>query len=173
MLKVKKLDPRAIAPTVVNPGEDLAFDLYALENVTLSPGEPTLVRTGIAAVYEKYDRYNSVQFSQYGLLIRDRSSMAKKGIMTSGGVIDSGYRGEIMVVMTNLNLRVVRAAAYGIANVFGSMTDLYLTQPLYEIKAGDKIAQMIPIPVLTGEVREVQELPPAKRGDAGFGSTGR
>lgn len=140
-LLVKKLDERAKLPTVANPGEDLAYDLYALETVALySLGMPTKVRTGIAVacttVYAPY---------RYGLLIRDRSSMAAKGTFTHGGVIDAGYRGEIQVLMTG--------------NVI--------------IQAGDKIAQMIPIPVSTGEIIESNNLPVSDRGEKGFGSSGK
>lgn len=140
MLKVKKLDERAIVPTVSNPGEDLGYDLYALENTFISQGTPTKVRTGIAAHYEGH-----------GLLIRDRSSMASKGIVVSGGVVDAGYRGEIVVLLTD------RLGAEG-----------------YVVKAGDKIAQMIPLPVKThGDIVVVDELPTSSRGDRGFGSSGR
>ena len=78
--------------------------------------------------------------------------MAANGIMTTAGVVDSGYRGEVIVLLTNLS-------RYWYPKT---------------IKAGDKIAQMIPIPVLTGEgVMAVEELHEADRGSDGFGSTGR
>ena len=83
-----------------------------------------------------------------GLLVRDRSSMAARGLATTGGVIDAGYRGEILVVMTNLGDAAV------------------------ELKAGEKIAQMVPVPVLTGAVEEVEELEDSGRAAKGFGSTG-
>lgn len=146
MLKVQKLDPLAIVPTCEHPGEDLAYDLYALADATLSPGAPVKVRTGIAACF------TPASGESYGLLIRDRSSLASRGIMTAGGVIDAGYRGEILVVMSNLALN-------------GGE---------HHIHAGDKIAQMIPVPVMTAaEVQLLEELPPASRGAKGFGSSGR
>lgn len=146
MLKIQKLDPKAKTPTCEHPGEDLAYDLYALSDAMLLPGVPVKVRTGIAACFENGSA------EPYGLLIRDRSSLASKGIMTAGGVIDAGYRGEILVVMNNL------------ARESGP----------HQIHAGDKIAQMIPIPVLTAAAVEVlEELPPASRGARGFGSSGR
>jgi dUTP pyrophosphatase len=90
----------------------------------------------------------------YGLLIRDRSSMASSGYAVTGGVIDAGYRGEIVVILT--------------------LTDKQLEDTNYFlIRKGQKIAQMIPLPVLTqGKVEVVEELSPAKRGENGFGSTG-
>lgn len=141
-------------PTCANPGEDLAYDLYALEDATLVPGAPVRVRTGIAAAFDDGSS------RRWGLLIRDRSSLASKGVATTGGVIDSGYRGEIQVVMNNLNSCPAEQDAAG--------------QTGFHIRRGDKIAQMIPIPVETGAgVCEVDELPAASRGANGFGSTGR
>ena len=84
-----------------------------------------------------------------GLLVRDRSSMAARGIAITGGVIDAGYRGEILVVMTNLGDAAV------------------------ELKAGEKIAQMVPVPVLTGPVEEVESLEDSTRAAKGFGSSGK
>ena len=84
-----------------------------------------------------------------GLLVRDRSSMAARGVATTAGVIDAGYRGEILVLMTNL------------------------ADAAVELKAGEKIAQMIPVPVLTGPVQEVETLEDSARAEKGFGSSGR
>jgi len=82
------------------------------------------------------------------LLVRDRSSMAARGIATTGGVIDAGYRGEILILMTNL------------------------AETAVELKAGEKIAQMIPVPVLTGKVIAVDSLEDSSRAERGFGSSG-
>lgn len=156
MLKIKKMHPEAKLPTVSHPGTDLGFDIYALEDVALLPGVPTKVRTGIAAYYESEE-------GQYGLLIRDRSSMASNGVMVSGGVIDAGYRGEIVVVFTNTNRQ-----------AFNSFVGTGQYENVVTVMKGDKIAQMIPIPVLTAcEVKEVEELPGSARGENGFGSSGR
>ena len=74
--------------------------------------------------------------------------MAAKGVFTHGGVIDSSYRGEVMVLMTIL-------------------------AETYEIHAGDRIAQLVPVQVLTGDVSVPRELSAGARGSRGFGSTGR
>ena len=74
--------------------------------------------------------------------------MAAKGITVSAGVIDNGYRGEIMILLTNNG-----------------------KEP-YKIDADQKIAQMIPVPVTAWEVTEVDDLSDTDRGDGGFGSTG-
>jgi len=144
MLRVKLLNPGAHAPVVAHPGEDLGYDLFALEGVTLVPHSTVKVRTGIAV-----EARHPATGAPLGLLVRDRSSMAARGIATTAGVIDSGYRGEILILMTNLGDTPV------------------------ELKAGEKIAQMIPVPVLTGPVQEVESLEVSARAEKGFGSSGR
>jgi dUTP pyrophosphatase len=147
MLRVLKLDQRATTPTVANAGEDLGFDLYALEDTLLPPNTPIKVRTGIAVHFEKPEAPQE----RFGLLVRDRSSMASKGIIASGGVIDAGYRGELLILLTS-----------------------YSSADSFAIKAGDKIAQLIPLPVLTAMgVVEADALPASARGQGGFGSTGK
>ena len=143
MLRVKLLEEGARAPVVAHPGEDLGYDLFALEAITLAPRGTVKVRTGIAV--EARDPQTGAPL---GLLVRDRSSIAARGVATTGGVIDAGYRGELLVVMTNLG-----------------ETDV-------ELKAGEKIAQMVPVPVLTGLVEEVETLEASERAAKGFGSSG-
>ena len=84
-------------PVVAHPGEDLGYDVFALEGAVLAPRTTVRVRTGIAV-----EARNPETGAPLGLLVRDRSSMAARGIATTGGVIDAGYRGEILVLMTNL-----------------------------------------------------------------------
>ena len=144
MLRVKRLAEGARLPVVAHPGEDLGYDLFALEGTRLGARETVRVRTGIAV-----EAREPATGAPLGLLVRDRSSMAAWGVATTGGVIDAGYRGEILVLMTNLGDGVV------------------------EIAAGEKIAQMIPVPVLTGLVQEVETLEVSARAEKGFGSSGR
>jgi dUTP pyrophosphatase len=144
MLRVKLLEQGARLPVVAHPGEDLGYDLFALEAIVLGPRATVRVRTGIAV-----EARHPETGAPLGLLVRDRSSMAARGITTTGGVIDAGYRGEILVLMTNLGEAAV------------------------ELKAGEKIAQMIPVPVLTGDVFEVGDLEDSARAGKGFGSSGR
>jgi dUTP pyrophosphatase len=144
MLLVKLLATGARAPVVAHPGEDLGYDLFALEGVALAPHATVKVRTGICV-----EARHPATGAPLGLLVRDRSSMAARGIVTTAGVIDAGYRGEILVLMTNL------------------------TDAAVELKPGEKIAQMIPIPVLTGPVQEVETLDVSARAEKGFGSSGR
>ena len=143
MLRVRILHPDARLPVVAHPGEDLGYDVFALESLALGPHQTVRIRTGIAV-----EARHPVTGSPLGLLVRDRSSMAARGLATTAGVIDSGYRGEVQIVMTNLG--------------DGSI----------EINAGEKIAQMIPVPILTGLVHEVESLEASAREGKGFGSSG-
>jgi dUTP pyrophosphatase len=135
-IRVKRLSQQAPLPRKANPG-DLGYDLFSVESVTLPPGATTPVHTGIAVELPE----------SWGALVKDRSSMALKGITTRAGVIDGGYRGEIIVVLHNEG-----------------------DQP-YSIQTGDKIAQLVPLPVTEWDVIEVEELSETKRGDGGFGSS--
>ena len=144
MLRVRLLEAGAKAPAVAHPGEDLGYDVYSLEAVTLEPRKTVRIRTGIAV--EARDPRTG---DPLGLLVRDRSSMASRGLATTGGVIDAGYRGEVQIVMTNLGAEPVTLAA------------------------GEKIAQRVPVPVLTGAVEVVESLEDSARAEKGFGSSGR
>ena len=134
MLLVKRLAEGARAPEVAHPGEDLGYDVFGLEAVELWARAVVRVRTGIAV--EARHPETGVGL---GLLVRDRSSMAARGVAVTGGVIDAGYRGEIQILLTNLTDTAIR------------------------LEAGDKIAQMIPVPVLTGLVSVVEELGDSSR----------
>jgi dUTP pyrophosphatase len=138
MLKVKKLSPDAVLPTVAHPGEDVGYDLYSAEDVTLLPRSAADVHTGIAIEFDPLA----------GGVVKTRSGMAKKRLMCNAGVIDAGYRGEVIVLMENLG-----------------------DEP-YAIHKGDKIAQLLEHPCLAGEVVE-DELSEAARGAKGFGSSGQ
>jgi dUTP pyrophosphatase len=137
-LPAKRLDPNATLPTRAHP-DDAGLDLHALEDGELAPGAGTLARTGIAIALPE---------GTVGL-VADRSSMAKKGLKTVGGVIDAGYRGEIRIVLRNIGAETVRFAK------------------------GERIAQLLILPCLTPAVVESDDLGETGRGEKGFGSTGR
>lgn len=137
MLKVKKLSPAATLPTVAHPGEDIGYDLYSAEDRTIVAHGASGVRTGVAIEF----------VPTAGGVVKTRSGMAKKRLMCNAGVIDAGYRGEIIVLMENLG-----------------------DEP-YTIHCGDKIAQLLEHPSLATDVVE-GELSQAVRGAKGFGSSG-
>jgi dUTP pyrophosphatase len=143
MLRVKLLTPYAKAPTIAHPGEDLGYDLFAAESVTIAPRGHAVVPTGISIEVTAADG------TPMGALVRDKSSMAARRVITTAGVIDAGYRGEVKIVMENL------------------------ADTPAEIHAGDKLANLIPYPVLTSPVEVVEELAESTRGAGGFGSSGR
>jgi len=138
MLKVKKLSPDAVLPTVAHPGEDIGYDLYACEDVIIIAHGAAGVHTGIAIEFEP----------TAGGIVKTRSGLARKRLMCNAGVIDAGYRGEVIVLMENLG------------------------EEAYTIRKGDKIAQLLEHPFLAAEVIEA-ELSEAARGAKGFGSTGQ
>lgn len=139
-LKVSRLTSSAKLPTVAHPGQDLGYDLYASEATVIRKHSIEKVRTGVAIEFT----------SGHGALLRDRSSMAARGLAVTAGVIDAGYRGEIQVIMHNLTDKDVR------------------------IEAGDKIVQMIPLrPETLFPVVEATDLNETVRGSNGFGSTGK
>lgn len=115
----------------------------------LVPGDVTGVPTGVAVQLTDDDG------TGLGLILKDRSSMASKGVTVSGGVIDAGYRGEIIVLMTYT----VPVLGDGFPFV---------------IQKGDKIAQGIPVrPNTAHSTQMVIEFEQTSRFDAGFGSTGK
>lgn len=132
--------PGARVPARAYAG-DAGLDLAACEQLELRPGERALVPTGLAvAIPEGYAGF--VQ-PRSGLAARDGIT-----VVNSPGLIDSGYRGEIQVVLLN--------------------TDQERT---FTAEAGDRIAQLVVLPVPALSVREVDELPPSERGVRGFGSS--
>jgi dUTP pyrophosphatase len=139
-IKVLKLHPDAKLPRYSHSGPwgDLAADLHAIATWKLEPGETVAIPTGIALELP----------STHGALVEDRSGLALKGLTTLAGVIDPGYRGEIKIVLTNLN-------------------------PLpYTISPGDRVAQLRVVQRIEATFEEVAELAEAARGSGGFGSTG-
>jgi dUTP pyrophosphatase len=143
MLRVKLLETGARLPVVAHPGEDLGYDVFLLEPVDLAAGSTERLRTGIAV-----EARHPESGAPLGLLVRDRSSLAARGLATTGGVIDAGYRGEILIVMSNS------------------------TAASIHLNAGEKVAQMVPVPVLTGAVEQVNTLESSLRLGKGFGSSG-
>lgn len=139
-LKVKKFLNTAVLPTVAHPGEDLAYDLYSAEEIYIPAGGMKKVRTGIG-----------IEFSPArGAILKDRSSMASGHITVSGGVIDAGYRGEILVMLTNHSVSA------------------------FKITPGQKIVQMVPVtPDTSFIVEETDDLGESARKDKGFGSSGQ
>ena len=121
---------------------DAGMDLRSAVDVVLAPGERCRIPTGIAVAIP----------DGHAGFVQPRSGLAARaglGFVNSPGLIDSGYRGEIQVVAINLDRR----------------------DPI-DIRRGDKIAQLVILPVPQVALAEVEELPASNRGAGGFGSTG-
>ncbi len=139
-VRIQKLVPEAKVPGYAHPG-DAGMDLYSAEDAVLQPAEWKAVRTGISLEippgWEGQVRPKSGLALEHGL-----------GMVNAPGTIDSGYRGEIKVILMN----------------FGKKA--------YSVEKGKKIAQLVFARVETAELSEAKELEGSRRGHGGFGSTG-
>jgi dUTP pyrophosphatase len=141
-LPVARLEENAVLPTRAHEG-DAGLDLYACESAHIGPGERWSVGTGVAV---------EIPDGHAGLVL-PRSGLAKKNgitLVNSPGLIDSGYRGEIRVLLLN-------------------------TDPadLFRVAPGDRIAQLVITPIALAEPVEREALADSSRGEGGFGSSGR
>lgn len=137
-LPVKLLSPSAQLPTYAH-ATDAGMDLYADEASVIQPGARAIIKTGIALAIP----------AGYVGLVWDKSGLATKtGITTLAGVIDAGYRGEVLIAVLNTSTG------------------------QYAVQAGQKIAQLLIQPVQQVTIQAVAQLTIAARGGKGFGSTG-
>ncbi len=138
-LKIKKLNQNAKTPEYSH-FDDAGFDLFSVETIKIQPQQRFQIKTGLTMQIP----------SGYVGLIWDKNGLSHNyGLKTLGGVVDSGYRGEIMV---------------GLINLGGED---------YTIEAGDKVAQMIIQKKEICEIEEVDQLTDSERGQSGFGSSGK
>ena len=142
-IPVKRLTESATIPTKSRK-TDAGYDLYADEDIAIYPEETRLISTGIAFAIP----------DGYAGLIWDRSGLGSKGIHRHAGVVDSSYRGEVKVALSN--------SRFG-----GDVDNTYL------IAKGDRIAQILFQKVPHFELVEAEELDDTNRGSSGFGSSGR
>ncbi len=139
-VKVKLLNGAAKAPAKAHSC-DAGWDIFSSEPCVVGPGETKVIKTGIAL---------EIPHGWYGQ-IKSRSGLGAKGLIVTAGVVESGYRGEVGVVVVNGN-----------RGPEGS----------FSFKAGDKIAQMVFLPVPEVEINLTESLAASARGHGGFGSTG-
>jgi dUTP pyrophosphatase len=138
---VVRLDPDLPLPAYAHPG-DAGADLVTAVDVTLQPGERALVPTGIAMAVPE----------GYVALVHPRSGLAARhglSIVNAPGTIDAGYRGEVSVLLVNLDP----------------------AEPI-ELRRGDRVAQLVLQRVEQAVFTEVEVLPDSVRGVGGYGSTG-
>jgi dUTP diphosphatase len=139
-LPVKRLHEEATLPTRAYEG-DAGLDLAACERVELAPGRRAVVSTGLSIAIP----------DGHAGFVQPRSGLASRhgiAVLNSPGLVDSGYRGELKVVLLN--------------------TD---PEEPFVVERGMRIAQLVIVPVALPEPREVPELPVSERGEKGFGSS--
>lgn len=140
-LAIRRLRDDAVLPERAY-ADDAGFDLAACERIVLGPGERAVVGTGLAIALP----------SGYAAFVQPRSGLAARNgitIVNSPGLVDAGYRGEIMVVLHNTDA----------AREFA-------------VEPGMRIAQLVVLHLPEVGVREVDELPESERGERGHGSSG-
>ena len=139
-LAVRRLRDEAVVPERAYSG-DAGLDLAACERVEIAPGERAVVATGLAV---------AIPDGHAGLVMPRSGLAARHGIgkVNSPGLIDSGYRGEVRVVLLNTDRR-----------------ETFVVEP------GMRIAQLVVVPVPALDVVEVEDLPESERGVRGFGSS--
>jgi dUTP pyrophosphatase len=140
-IQVQRLDAGLPLPSYAHPG-DAGADLLTTVDVSLAPGERAMVPTGIAIALPE----------GYVALVHPRSGLAARhglSIVNTPGTVDAGYRGEIKVMLINLD-----------------------PQEPIELRRGDRIAQLVVQRVERARFTDVGELPASVRGAGGYGSTG-
>ena len=139
-LRFKKVHPDAVLPSYAHPS-DAGMDLRSVDDLTLAPGQRALVHTGLVMLLPPL----------YEAQVRPRSGLALKNgvtVLNTPCTIDSGYRGEVGVILINLG------------------------QAAFDVRKGDKIAQMVIAPVTQPNIEETDVVDETDRGSGGFGSTG-
>ena len=139
-LRFKKVHPDAVLPSYAHPS-DAGMDVRSVEDMVLAPGRRALVHTGLVMLLPP----------GYEAQVRPRSGLALKSgvtVLNTPGTIDSGYRGEVGVILVNL----------GDAD--------------FQVRRGDKVAQLVIAPVTQPEIAETDAVDETDRGVGGFGSTG-
>ena len=139
-LRFKRIHPDAVLPSYAHPS-DAGMDVRSVEDLTIAPGSRALVPTGLVMLLPP----------MYEAQVRPRSGLALKSgitVLNTPGTIDSGYRGEVGVILVNLG------------------------DAPFEVKKGDKVAQIVIAPVTQPAIEETDTIDETDRGADGFGSTG-
>ena len=139
-LRFRRIHPDAVLPSYAHPS-DAGMDVRSVDDLTIAPGGRALVRTGLVMLLPP----------MYEAQVRPRSGLALKSgvtVLNTPGTIDSGYRGEVGVILAN----------------FGEAD--------FQVKKGDKIAQIVIAPVTQPTIEETDCMDETDRGTGGFGSTG-
>lgn len=170
-VKVMKLHPDAVIPKYARSG-DAGFDLVAVEDVMIAPGQSAKIPTGIAfGLPEGYE-----------LQVRPRSGIGAKTklrVSNAPGTVDSGFRGEVCVLMDNIFQPRQFEGSQELGSVYTldhkESTDFpkrKYPEGTYIIKKGERIAQGVLAKVPIAHFEEAEQLDETERGTGGFGSSG-
>lgn len=166
-VKVKRLHPDAVIPRKAH-ASDAGFDLVAVEDTIIEPGETALIKTGLA--FELPEGFE--------MQIRPRSGVTlKTKLRVQLGTVDSNYRGEVGVIVDNIrqHAETHKPMEYGYYRVDGGHSldhRVHAEVGSYLIRKGDRIAQAIIQRLPDVELIEVEALGESERAEGGFGSTG-
>lgn len=172
-VNVKRLHPDAVIPQLAT-AQSAGFDLVAVEDVVIEPGDTVKIPTGLAFELP----------AGYEMQIRPRSGVTlKTKLRVQLGTVDADYRGEVAVIADNIGVwgDYSDGTSETIANkvyihehddVIDAIDNDYLIDGEYIVRAGDRIAQAVIQRVPTVKLTEVDELGETGRGAGGFGSTG-
>lgn len=162
IIKFKKTHPSAVIPTKSSSG-DAAYDLYSVERAMISPMGRACVSVGLSI---------EIPEGYYGR-IAPRSGLAvKQGVDVLAGVIDSSYRGELGVVLINLNFPSEIFTPDHLKGAVHSYETLFGSHETVDLSAGSRIAQLIIERCYDVEWEEVDDLSDSVRQEGGFGSSG-
>ena len=169
-LEFKKLSKDATTPE--RGRLDAGYDIFAAETVILEPQEKAKIRTDIAV---------NIPEGYVGLLTSRSGVSSKTHLVIETGKIDAGFQGNMRINVKNDMEKSIRVKPkafttnnmYGLNNTKGEEIGLFFQPSCYQIKKGDKLAQLVIVPIWTPELKEVEEFSyVSERGTDGFGSTG-
>lgn len=167
-LQIKLLSNKATLPTR-HHDTDAGFDIYVAETVVLEPQEKALIATDIAVNIPK---------GYVGLLTSRSGVSSKTHLVIETGKIDAGYQGHMQINIKNDSQKNVATNTYAFGEYLDiegkKITDTHLTLGnTYRIGMGDKLAQLVIVPIITPELQQVEEFTSeSARGEKGFGSSG-
>lgn len=165
-LQIKLLSENATLPTR-NHSTDAGFDIYAAETITLEPQEKALISTDIAVNIPK---------GYVGLLTSRSGVSSKTHLVVETGKIDAGFHGNMKINIKN-DMQRYRAKSTTFLNIKNEHIERNLSDDkllhTYKINKGDKLAQLVIVPIVTPELQQVEEFTSeSARGEKGFGSSG-
>ena len=158
------LEQRAKMPT--KRDEDAGFDIYTTElQATLKPGETKFFSTGLRSAFPK----------NFWIEIKERGSTGAVGLSVRSGVIDSGYRGEWKIMLTNVNNYPVEFSynVDKVTYVYGKIFKKRIKKVIYPLSKAIAQAVVIPLPTITCKPWDAEKIEASERGQTGWGASGK